>query len=359
MKINKSPQINLQCIKISNSNFRWVIKARVTSKSQIRKWSNAKGEGQLFSMDLCDETGEIRATAFRDQVDKFFDLIEVGKVFYISKCSLKPANKQFSTLNNDYEMSFSNDTVVQECIDDIQGIPEITYNFISIANIGSMETNAIVDVIGVCRDASDVFQFTSKAGRELKKRDITLVDKSESSVCLTLWGDEAEKFDGVSQPVIMLKNARVNEFSGGKTLATNASTVMKINPDMNEGHNLRGWFDNGGGESITASISAKTGGSGSNMVTDWMTFLETKEKNLGNGDKPDYFQTKATTLIVKSNNSVYKACPQPDCNKKAIDQENGQYRCEKCNADFPSFKYRLMLQVTIKTFCCCFFLNKF
>jgi len=56
---------------------RWVIKARVTSKTPVRTWSNARGEGKLFSMDLIDESGEIRATAFKEQCDKFFDMIEV------------------------------------------------------------------------------------------------------------------------------------------------------------------------------------------------------------------------------------------------------------------------------------------
>lgn len=56
---------------------RWVIKARVMTKSNIRTWSNSKGEGKLFSLDLVDESGEIRATVFRDLVDKFYDLIEV------------------------------------------------------------------------------------------------------------------------------------------------------------------------------------------------------------------------------------------------------------------------------------------
>lgn len=56
---------------------KWVIKARVTAKPAIRHWSNAKGEGKLFSMDLMDESGQIRVTAFRDLVDKFYDMIEV------------------------------------------------------------------------------------------------------------------------------------------------------------------------------------------------------------------------------------------------------------------------------------------
>ena len=59
---------------------KWTIKARVTHKSDIRRWSNSKGEGHLFSMDLLDESGEIRATLFKEQCDKYYNTVEVGKV---------------------------------------------------------------------------------------------------------------------------------------------------------------------------------------------------------------------------------------------------------------------------------------
>lgn len=60
--------------------YRWTIKARVTNKSTIRTWSNAKGDGKLFSVNLLDETGEIKATAFNDQVDKYYDMLEDNRV---------------------------------------------------------------------------------------------------------------------------------------------------------------------------------------------------------------------------------------------------------------------------------------
>ena len=59
---------------------RWTIKARVTNKSDIKRWSNSRGEGYLFSMDLLDESGEIRATAFKAECDKFEPIVEVDKV---------------------------------------------------------------------------------------------------------------------------------------------------------------------------------------------------------------------------------------------------------------------------------------
>lgn len=48
---NKIPDTNVTCV-----FFRWTIRARVTNKSQIRTWSNSRGEGKLFSLELVDES---------------------------------------------------------------------------------------------------------------------------------------------------------------------------------------------------------------------------------------------------------------------------------------------------------------
>lgn len=59
---------------------KWVIKARVTNKSDMRSWSNSRGEGKLFNVDLMDESGEIRCTAFRDLAEKYFDYLQVSSL---------------------------------------------------------------------------------------------------------------------------------------------------------------------------------------------------------------------------------------------------------------------------------------
>lgn len=327
---------------------KWVIKARVTSKSTIRQWNNAKGEGKLFSMDLMDESGEIRATAFKEMVDKYYNIIEVDKIYFISKCQLKPANKQYTNLNNDYEMTFTNDTLVQPCEDDETDIPQVQYNLIKIEEVADKEANNTVDVIGVCRDIGELQIFTGKTNnREFKKRELTLIDTSNIAVQLVLWGDEAVNFEGHVQPVVLVKNARVTEFGGGKSLSIGNGSVFKINPDIPEGHRLRGWFDNGGGAGVATNVSSRITGAGGSFNADFMTFNEVRAKNLGTGDKPDYFQTKAVINIIRSTNAVYKACPQQECNKKVIEEMNGHYRCEKCNTVYPNFKYRLLVNMSI------------
>ena len=61
------------------------MRARVTSKSDVKHWSNARGEGSLFSVELLDSSGtDIRATFFKEGVDKFYSMIEADKVYTFS-----------------------------------------------------------------------------------------------------------------------------------------------------------------------------------------------------------------------------------------------------------------------------------
>ena len=54
-------------------------------------------------------------SGFTDAVDRFYNIIEQGQVYYISRCSLKTANKQYTAIKNDYEMTINNDTTIVKC----------------------------------------------------------------------------------------------------------------------------------------------------------------------------------------------------------------------------------------------------
>lgn len=90
------------------------IKVRVTQKSDIRTYSNARGEGKFFNVHLMDDSGEIRATVWNFAVDNFYDKLEVGKVYYVSKARVGVAKKKFSALSNEYELTFEGSTEIEE-----------------------------------------------------------------------------------------------------------------------------------------------------------------------------------------------------------------------------------------------------
>lgn len=92
----------------------WTIKARVTQKSDIKTWSNQRGEGRLFNVTFMDESGEIRGTGFNQAVDDLYHKLEENKVYFVSKARVNLAKKKFSNLANDYELSFEKNTEIEE-----------------------------------------------------------------------------------------------------------------------------------------------------------------------------------------------------------------------------------------------------
>ncbi|KAK5612981.1 hypothetical protein CRENBAI_003495 [Crenichthys baileyi] len=326
---------------------KWTIKARVTKKSNIRNWSNSKGDGKLFSFEIVDESGEIRITAFNNEVDRFFSLVEQGKVYYISKGTLKVANKQYTTLKNDYEMTLHAHSSIVPC-EDSPGIPTVQCDFVPIEELENRDKDAIIDVIGVCKSAEDVSRITTKASREVSKRAINLIDTTGKVVTVTLWGEEAEKFDDSGQPVVAIKGARLSDF-GGRSISVLFSSTIMVNPDIPEAFRLRAWYDQEGytvdSQSLTETMSRSIG-----SKMNWKLLSDVKNENMGHGAKAEYFSCVATVLYMRKENCLYQACPSGDCNKKVIDQQNGFYRCEKCNREFPNFRYRLLLSANLADF---------
>jgi hypothetical protein len=80
-----------------------------------------------------------------------------------------------------------------------------------------------------------------------------------TQVTLTLWGSQAEEFHGISNPVLAVKNGRINEYGGGKSVSLLQSSVLQINPDTVQAHKLRGWFDSVGAMQEQENISGRTG----------------------------------------------------------------------------------------------------
>lgn len=50
--------------------------------------------------------GEVRATFFKDAADKFYGLLEEGRVYFFSQGKLKVANRQFTSISHNYEITF-------------------------------------------------------------------------------------------------------------------------------------------------------------------------------------------------------------------------------------------------------------
>lgn len=324
---------------------KWTIKARVTSKSDMRTWSNAKGNGHLFSVDLLDsQGGEIRGTFFKETADKFKDIIQEGSVYTISGGQLKMIqNKQYNNLKSQYEITFNNYTEIAEAEDD--GIKTQSFNFVKIGDIANVEINTTIDVLAIVKEFTEVSEITSTkmGGKVLHKRELTLVDDSECEVRLTLWGEKAQAtYNWQDQPVIAVKGVRVGDF-GGRSLSISQGSSLSINPLEDVAKALHEWRRNG--IPVTKSLST-TSNAGAPVPLDQREVITgIKDKSMGMGEKPDYTCFKGTITYIKHDNDPwYNACPAVDCNKKVIENMGG-WHCEKCNKTHDTMVRRFILSV--------------
>ncbi|KAK3309091.1 uncharacterized protein B0T15DRAFT_566003 [Chaetomium strumarium] len=323
---------------------KWTIKVRVTSKSDIRTWAKAHGNGKLFSVNLLDESGEIRATGFNEQVDQFYDLFQEGNVYYISTpCKVGMAKKQFSNLSNDYELVLERDTVIEKA-EDQSSVPQVRFNFCSIQELQEVEKDATVDVIGVLKEVSDVDQIISKTTQKgYDKRELTLVDDTGYSVRVTVWGKTATEFDASPESIVAFKGTRVSDFNG-RSLSLLSSGTMAVDPDIPEAHKLKGWYDsNGRNQSFATHSNMSTVGAATGRKDDLKTIGQVKAENLG-VDDTTYFSIKATVVYIRQENFAYPACPIEGCAKKVTETSEG-WRCEKHNVDHERPQYRYIMSI--------------
>ena len=85
---------------------------------------------------------QIQATMFNESAKKFYDRFQLGKAYYISKGTLRVANKQFKTVANDYEMTLNENSMVEEASEEGTFIPETKFNFIPIDQLGPYVNNS-------------------------------------------------------------------------------------------------------------------------------------------------------------------------------------------------------------------------
>lgn len=334
---------------ISPYSNKWTIKARCTSKSDIKTWHNRNGEGKLFSVNLLDESGEIRATGFNEQCDQLYDLFQENSVYYISSpCRVTFAKKQFSNLPNDYELHFEKDTSVEKA-EEQDGVPQVRYNFTTISDLQSVEKDATIDIIGVLKDIGETSQITSKTtSKPYDKRELTLVDNTGYSVRLTVWGKTAASFDVPPESVVAFKGVKVSDF-GGRSLSLLSAGSVSANPDMPEAHKLKGWYD-GQGKSDNFATHANVQGAvsaGGSRRDPFKTIAQIKEEQLGMSENPDFFSLKASIQYIKQDTFCYPACLSEGCNKKVVEIDPGQWRCERCDKNHPKPEYRYIMSVNV------------
>ena len=130
------------------------------------------------------------------------------------------------------------------------------------------------------------------------------------------------------------------------------SSMMTIEPDIEESHSLRGWFDSIGSDSKFtahhrtdgAGGAAGSGSFGGFEREKALPLKEIKESMEGVEPPPEgkYFNTRANIVHIKPDNIAYPSCRNQEkkCQKKVVEKDDGRWLCEACQESWDKPTYR-------------------
>merc|ERR1719210_1468710 len=292
---------------------RWTLRARVTSKSPLRTFSKGGGSGKVFHVNILDvHGGEIRASFFNDAADAHFDKLQVGKCYTFSRGAVRIANRQYNPCDHRYEITFDKLAQIEEVEDDEQ----IETVKLSLTDLKSVETRALpcnVDLCGIVTCANSAISFTSREGKELLKRDITIADDTASSITVTIWGDRAKQEDSVFQgnPVVCLKGVVIKEWNGGRSGSLSEGGMLVFRSAAPEAKRVEEWWSEGGkSQSLTALSKTFSGGSSRAANAKQLDLTELRRQSEQVLHQPETYSVFCRLALVQMQK---KGEPQPLC----------------------------------------------
>lgn len=220
---------------------RWRLRVRVLGRTGIRHFTNARGPGRLFSVDLVDAAGsECRASIFGAAADIWYEAFAPKAIVEISGGSIKPGNPRFT--NHPIEITLDEKASVFQ-VDEDKSLPTLRYHFTSLSQLPRTPAGIRVDVRAAVMEAMELTSVRTSKGDVRMKRAMTLADGSGVSCRFTVWGSQAEGLDGLTiGSVLFVKSAKVSDWGGGRSLDSLESGVIEVDPDDSRAFEIKRWY---------------------------------------------------------------------------------------------------------------------
>jgi len=279
---------------ISTYHKGWTLKARITSKTQLRTFTKNGRSIKLFNADLIDASQfEIKSTFFREAAERLNDQLKQGKCYTFTNGTVSRANRQYNSTNHKYELVFEKDSIVQEVPDDptiplqVQGLK------LSVSSIDSLRTSNLpskVNICGIVLNFQPAVILTAKDGQVLAKRDITVVDDSCASIKITLWAESAKQPDVNfhDNPVVVIKSVMVKEWGSSRGGSVLQEGTIIFRPAMPEAERVLRWWNIDGKQQPIVALSKTFNPSHSNKTG---TLAELR-------DERNNFSSSGTSLLI-------------------------------------------------------------
>mmetsp|Transcript_6081 Transcript_6081/g.14108 ORF Transcript_6081/g.14108 Transcript_6081/m.14108 type:complete len:598 (+) Transcript_6081:82-1875(+) len=213
---------------------------------------------------------------------------------------------------------------------------------LDLKTLGEKSLPCVADLCGVVVAFRPSHAFTSSAGKDLVRREITIGDQSGSSITVTLWGDRAKQDDKLfeNSPIVKLEGVLVKEWQGGRSGSMLETGALNFNPEGPEAAAVQSWWKEGGSTAKLSQLSQQNPGLGRGAANAKSVDVEEMRKAaMAVGTEPEVFQIVCRLATVQTRKQgepqplYYMACQEPRegttlfCNKRV--SEDGY--CAACN----------------------------
>lgn len=123
------------------------------------------------------------------------------------------ANKRFTSIKNDFCITFDMQTAINEVAED-RAIKQEGFSFTKLDMLSNVSPGSTIDVIGVVMEVGQVGSVNLKTGESRQKRELKVADESNAMISITLWGDVATAQNFNTGDIYALRGCRVSDYAG-------------------------------------------------------------------------------------------------------------------------------------------------
>lgn len=346
---------------------------KIERKYELRVFKNKRTnqDNKLFSVKMIDTEGfEMIATAFGEVADKFYDLLKEGGTYEIKGGYVRINEKKFSSVKADYKLLFDERTEIIPRPDN--GLfNKIQYNFSTIEDLNNLAIGAIVDILAIVIDVQEPVTLNTKNGPQQIRR-LRMGDASGYKIEITLWRQLSE-IHIEPNTMVLIRNVRIGEFNG-RNLSTVDGTEITFEenlPKIEEVEILRKFISSGEIEWKFLPSSGTTMDSSSPIEAKYIkeildevdlediSYEKQFSSQKSKGERRPLIKFKATICsITHSERNYYMGCPEQQCKKKLVQDNNGTF-CENCNKPVPQPKFYFTIQLRVRDASCDHYVDVF
>jgi replication factor A1 len=326
------------------------IRIRVTKKTEVKEFgSQGRNPGKLFSFNILDNQGtEMQVTCFTKAVDKFFGIIHEKKMYYICGGYIKPSDKKYSNVKSEYRLVLDENANIEELEDD-GTISENSFNFVKLADLNTIDTGRIVDVMVYVLESQEKIMKNTKYGEQALKK-LMVADDSEYKIEVTLWKQHAD-LHVEPKTILCIKSAKVGDFNGKNLSTLDDTHIIAENLPYPQSNELINFIENYKGDWKTFNSLNSNNSNMDNMVNSNISRIKDVIGLLSNAIPDDQIpvsRIKGTVCnIAHTDKNFYAGCPEKNCKRKVV-QETYTWRCTACDKTFPKPTYYYTLNLRLK-----------